>query len=148
MHAMSKQRPTTALYVRLPHPESEKLERAASALATNKKTLVTNLVHHYVDPDSAEGLETLRHLTATATATATHRKVTVMLPDESLAVGHHHFTPTPAPEVLTTAQAAELLQVTEDEIDALAESGELPGRRIGDQWRFARSALLAWLAKA
>jgi len=28
----------------------------------------------------------------------------------------------------------------------LAEGGELPGRRIGEDWRFSRSALLAWLA--
>jgi excisionase family DNA binding protein len=28
----------------------------------------------------------------------------------------------------------------------LAESGDLPGRRIGGEWRFARAALLAWLA--
>ena len=53
------------------------------------------------------------------------------LPDEGMAVGHHAFTPAPAPEVLTPAQAAELLQVTEAELLALAEAGELPGRRIG-----------------
>ena len=141
-NTMPPQNPTTALYVRLPHPESEKLDRAATALATNKKTLVTNLVQQYVDPDTAEGLESLRQLAAT------HRKVSLTLPDEHLAVGHHHFTPAAASEVLTTAQAAELLQVPEHEIEALAESGELPGRRIGDQWRFARAALLAWLAKS
>ena len=44
--------PTAALYVRLPHPEFEKLDRAAEALSTNKKALVTTLVSHYVDPDS------------------------------------------------------------------------------------------------
>src|SRR5215211_62150 len=105
MTAMPKQQhPTTALYVRLPHPEYDKLDRAATALATNKKTLVTNLVHHYVDPDTDAGLERLRNLAAT------HRKVTVTLPDDNLTVGHHHFTPAPATDVLTTAQAAELLQ--------------------------------------
>ncbi|MBA2522310.1 MAG: hypothetical protein H0V25_03155 [Solirubrobacterales bacterium] len=35
-------------------------------------------------------------------------------------------------------QRAELLE--------LAESGTLPGRRIGDHWRFSRPALIAWLA--
>ena len=45
-------------------------------------------------------------------------------------------------------QAADLLQVSEGEVQALAERGELPGRRIGDQWRFARSALLTWLAES
>jgi excisionase family DNA binding protein len=132
--------PTTALYVRLPHSESDKLDRAATALATNKKTLVTNLVHHYVDPDTDAGLERLRNLAAT------HRKVTITLPDDNLTVGHHHFTPAPTADVLTAAQAAELLQVDEADIEQLARSGDLPGRQIGEQWRFSRAALLAWLA--
>ena len=50
--------------------------------------------------------------------------------------------------MLTAAQAAELLQVEEAEVVALAERGELPGRRIGDAWRFSRAALLAWLGAA
>ena len=66
-----------------------------------------------------------------------------------MAVGHHAFTPaqTSAPDVLTPAQAADLLQVAEAELLALAETGELPGRRIGEHWRFSRPALLAWLAQ-
>jgi excisionase family DNA binding protein len=48
-------------------------------------------------------------------------------------------------EVLTPAQAADLLQVSEDAVRALADAGELPGRRIAGEWRFGRSALLAWL---
>ena len=28
-----------------------------------------------------------------------------------------------------------------------AEKGEVPGRQIGDQWRFARQGLLDWLAR-
>ena len=42
--------------------------------------------------------------------------------------------------------AAELLQVEPATVAELAEKGELPGRRVGDDWRFARSALLEWLA--
>jgi hypothetical protein len=30
-------------------------------------------------------------------------------------------------------------------VRALADAGELPGRRIGDEWRFLRRAVLAWL---
>jgi hypothetical protein len=52
--------PTAALYVRLPHPEFDKLDRAADALATNKKTIVTRLVSRYVDPDTPAGLDELR----------------------------------------------------------------------------------------
>jgi excisionase family DNA binding protein len=51
-------------------------------------------------------------------------------------------------EVLTSAQLAELLQVDEDTVRALARKGELPGRKIGRDWRFSRTAVLAWLADA
>jgi excisionase family DNA binding protein len=135
--------PTAALYVRLPHREFEKLDRAATALATNKKALVTTLVSHYVDPDSAQGLDRLR-----AIAAAKPNRVTIDLPSDALAVGHHAFTPAAQPDVLTPAQAAELLQVSEEEVVELAEAGKLPGRRIGERWRFSRPALIAWLAGA
>jgi excisionase family DNA binding protein len=49
-------------------------------------------------------------------------------------------------EVLTTAQLAELLQVDEEAVRALARRGGLPGRKIGRDWRFSRGAVLAWLA--
>ena len=133
--------PTAALYVRLPHAEFDKLGRAAEALATNKKTIVTTLVSRYVDPDDADRLQALRN-----SLTRDPRRVTINLPDEGLAVGHHAFTPTPLPDVLTPAQAAELLQVEEEELLELAEAGGVPGRRIGDRWRFSRPALIAWLA--
>jgi len=141
--------PTAALYVRLPHTEFDKLDRAADALATNKKAIVTTLVSRYVDPDSDAGLD---HLRTIAGAPLGDRKVTIELPDKGVVVGHHAFTPAPMPqapaEVLTAPQAAALLQVEEAELVALAESGELPGRRIGTQWRFSRAAVIAWLAGA
>lgn len=132
--------PTAALYVRLPHPEFEKLDRAAEALSTNKKALVTTLVSHYVDPDTDAGLDRLRAIAGRP------GRVTVDLPNDAIAVGHHAFTPAPLPDVLTPAQAAELLQVSEEEVVGLAEAGTLPGRRIGERWRFSRPALIAWLA--
>jgi excisionase family DNA binding protein len=133
--------PTAALYVRLPHAEFEKLGRAAEALATNKKTIVTTLVSRYVDPDDDERLQALR-----STLQPDPRRITINLPDEGLAVGHHAFTPAPLPDVLTPKQAAELLQVDEEELIELAEAGSVPGRRIGERWRFSRPALIAWLA--
>jgi excisionase family DNA binding protein len=112
-------------------PWFAKLDRAAEALATNKKALVTSLDH-------------LRSIAAMPGRP--DRRVTIDLPDEGMAVGHHAFTPAPLPDVLTPAQAAELLQVAEPELLALAEEGKLPGRRIGERWRFSRPALVAWLA--
>ncbi len=150
--------PTAALYVRLPHPEFAKLERAAEALSTNKKAIVTSLVAQHVDPDTNEGLVALRAgldtltprrvaaLRGSLATGAPGRRVTVEMPDEGMTVGHHAFTPNAAPDVLTPAQAAELLQVTEAEVLELAGSGALPGRRIGEHWRFSRPALIAWLA--
>jgi excisionase family DNA binding protein len=50
------------------------------------------------------------------------------------------------PEVLTLPEAAAMLRVDDAALRTMAEAGELPGRAIGDEWRFSQSALLAWLA--
>ena len=47
--------------------------------------------------------------------------------------------------LLTPAQVAELLAVSSRTVRRLAESGELPGLRIGGQWRFRESVLKAWV---
>jgi excisionase family DNA binding protein len=49
--------------------------------------------------------------------------------------------------VLTPAQLADLLQVEEEAVVELAERGDLPGRKLGDEWRFSRTAVLAWLGE-
>ena len=51
-----------------------------------------------------------------------------------------------AEEVLTLSELAKLLRLPADAVEALAKDGELPGRRIGGEWRFARSAVLEWLS--
>lgn len=50
------------------------------------------------------------------------------------------------PDVLTPEQLAELLQVDEKTVRSLAAKGELPGRKLGREWRFSRQAVLEWLA--
>jgi excisionase family DNA binding protein len=50
-----------------------------------------------------------------------------------------------AEEVLTLEEAAELLRLPVETIRASALTGELPGRAFGEEWRFARTALLTWL---
>jgi excisionase family DNA binding protein len=132
--------PTSALFVRLPADQARKLDRAAHALGSAKKDLVAGLVERYVDPDSDDGLAALRALDASP------RRVIVEADEPQLVVGHHAFRAAELPEVLTPEQAAALLQVDEHEVLALAAAGRLPGRRIGDQWRFSRAALVAWLA--
>jgi excisionase family DNA binding protein len=133
--------PTAALFVRLPALQARKLDRAAHAVGSAKKDLVAGLVERYVDPDSDDGLDALRALGASP------RRVIVEADEPPLVVGHHAFRPAELPEVLTPEQAAALLQVDEDAVLALAADGTLPGRRIGEQWRFARAALVAWLAE-
>jgi excisionase family DNA binding protein len=137
--------PHAALYVRLPADEARKLDRASHAVGAPKKDLVAGLVARYVDPDSPDGLAALRLLGAEAPG-ALPRRVVVEQDDRDLVVGHHAFRPADVPDVLTPAQVAELLQVDEDAVLALAEEGRLPGRRIGAQWRFARAAVVAWLS--
>ncbi len=123
----------TGLFVRIPATEAAKLDRAAFELKTPKQDLVSGLVARYVDP-SPKGLASLR------------RTITVESADESLVVGQHSFLPNEVPEVMTLADVAGLLQSDEESVAALADGGELPGRRIGEEWRFARSAVLDWLA--
>jgi excisionase family DNA binding protein len=48
-------------------------------------------------------------------------------------------------EVLTLPEAAKFLQLSDLQVEAAARAEELPCRRIGTEWRFSRSALLAWL---
>jgi excisionase family DNA binding protein len=112
---------TTALFVRLPRREADLLDRVAFEGRISKRELVTSLVQRYLDEDAAPSAP-------------------------GLTLGRHHFRPAEAPDVLTIEQAAALLQVDAAEVAALAEAGELPGRRIGGDWRFPRAALLEWLA--
>ena len=106
----------------------------------------TALVARYVDPDTDDGLDALRRLHDEAPG-ALPRRIVIEPDEPALVVGHHSFRPAEIPEVLTPAQAAALLQVEEEDVLALAEEGRLPGRRIGDEWRFGRAALVAWLSE-
>jgi len=51
----------------------------------------------------------------------------------------------PAPEVLTLAEAAKFLRVTEAGLLTDAVAGRVPARRVAGEWRFGRARLLAWL---
>jgi excisionase family DNA binding protein len=132
---------TKPLYVRLPAEQAQRLDDAASALAASKKDLVAGLVDRYVRLDDPDQLEALREVARSAPRP---RRIEIDFDHPPLTVGHHAFHST-LPEVLDAAQAAELLAVDEPAIIEAAERGELPGRRIGGQWRFGRRALLDWL---
>jgi excisionase family DNA binding protein len=118
---------TAALYVRLPVEEAEKLDRVAFELKRPKRDVIRTLV--------AEYLPEIPH----------PQPFTVPVPPP-VGTGPMVYVNAPEPpEVLTIEQVAELLETDADTIVGLAESGELPGRKIGDEWRFRRSAVLDWL---
>ena len=107
------------LYVRLPTEEAEKLDRAAFETKTSKQDLVADMI----------------------------RRFTVETVGDGMAIGHAAFRPFSPPDVLTTAELASWLQVDEQAVAELAEQGDLPGRKLAGEWRFAREAVLDWLAK-
>jgi len=121
----------TALFVRIPSAQAEKLHRAADVLGTPKRELITKLVAQF-DPDDPVWTREVAGTLASAQA--------------EWSVGQHSFRPASELEILTPAQLAGLLQIEEETVVELAEQGELPGRKVGEEWRFSREAILAWLA--
>jgi excisionase family DNA binding protein len=117
---MPKKQPAEgALFVRLPAAAVEKLDRAAETLGMRKKDLVAGLIQR-LGPPSGEPVST---------------------------VGSYSFQSYDPPEVMNALQAAQFLQIDESVVIEMAEAGRLPGRRLGDAWRFSRAALVDWLAK-
>ena len=49
------------------------------------------------------------------------------------------------PELLGVGEVAQALGVSEADVNAVLESGELKGKKIGSTWRVTRSALTAYL---
>jgi excisionase family DNA binding protein len=124
---MAKDR--TPLYVRLPKAQADKLDRAAFELKVSKQDLVAGLID--------------RHM---RTAPGFVRRESAIEFDDDLTVGRASFQPAPEREVMTLAEVADWLEVDEAVVAELAEADKLPGRKLGEQWRFARQAILDWLA--
>jgi excisionase family DNA binding protein len=106
---------TAAIFARVPRAEAEKLDRLSFELKRPKQEIIAGLLARYPDPG------------------------------EEPVVGHYSLQPPRTLDVLTLQQLARLLQVDEPLVSGLAEAGELPGRQIGGEWRFSRTAVLAWL---
>jgi excisionase family DNA binding protein len=104
------------LFVRLAQDAARRLDDAAASSGLSKRQLVEDAVREHL-ADGGKGL----------------------------VVGRIDLREPPA-DVLTPGEAAVLLRVGEDDVLKAAEDGALPGRRIGGEWRFAREALLTWLA--
>jgi excisionase family DNA binding protein len=124
--------PRSALYVRLPQAHAERLDRAAFELKMSKQDLVAGLIERHVHGKAPPGF--------------TRRETTIEI-DDPLTVGRASFRPSEPSEIMTLDEVAAWLQVGEDVVLELAEANKLPGRKLGDEWRFARQAVLDWLAK-
>jgi excisionase family DNA binding protein len=110
----------TPLYVRLPRSQMAALDRLAQATGRPKQHLVTELL--------ADRLPANKHpLPLGRVEVAGAREL-------------------PIDEVMTLDEVAALLKLSAPAVRSRAEQGDLPGRRFGTDWRFARTAVLAWLA--
>lgn len=49
------------------------------------------------------------------------------------------------PEILNIKEVAALLRVAEKTAYTLAQTGELPGFKVGGQWRFRRRDIESWI---
>jgi excisionase family DNA binding protein len=153
--------PETPLFVRLPPRIAERLDRAAFELRLSKKELVTALLSRHMDDEAPDGLDHLRQIHdevehfRTATGLPRKKKMLVTFMDRAEGdgpagaprpgTGNVSFHSGEPSEVLSLEDAAELLRVTPDDVQALAVAGEIPGRKIGESWRFSRLAVLRWL---
>lgn len=59
--------------------------------------------------------------------------------------GHHDDQVGPLPQVMTVDQVAAYLQVGKRTIYGMATAGTIPAAKVGDQWRFFRPVIDAWL---
>jgi excisionase family DNA binding protein len=103
------------LFVRLPREQAAALDRLVDSTGRRKQHLVSELL------------------------------------GDQLAVGHIDINERAGKaagemeEVLTLAEVAALLRLPIETVRDRALAGELPGRAFGQEWRFARTAVLAWL---
>jgi excisionase family DNA binding protein len=49
-------------------------------------------------------------------------------------------------DVLDVSDPATMLRIHPVTVRLKAASGEIPGRQIGNRWRFSRSRIMEWLA--
>jgi excisionase family DNA binding protein len=105
--------------------EADRLDEASRRLGTPKSRLVAELLAtHLAADDPPPAIGALR----------------------GAPIGRASFSPAQELEVLTLEQLAELLSLDLESAQALAETGKLPGRKLGKEWRFSRRAILDWLS--
>jgi excisionase family DNA binding protein len=64
----------------------------------------------------------------------------------TVAVASQPAQPAGLPDLLSPAEAAQALGVTEADVMTVLESGELKGRKIGSTWRVPRVAITSYMS--
>ena len=113
-------------------------------------TAIGNL-NDYVKYQMAQGMASGGGGGAAGTAAETRRRLRPGAADDAAGLcrrpGHADGRArAPAlPELLGVADAAQALGVSEADVVAVLESGELKGKKIGSTWRISRAALTAYM---
>ena len=113
-------RDRTPLFVRLPKDQATALDRLADTTGRAKQRLVSELLADRLPPRAG-----------------------------GVSVGRVEVSSKPTvdyDDVLTLEEVATLLEVPVAAVQRCVEQGDLPGRRFGNDWRFAKTAVLTWLA--
>jgi excisionase family DNA binding protein len=132
---MADRNDLSALFVRIPQDQARALDRLAFESGRSKQAIVSDLLASSMHAQPAVG-------GAQPAVAGEHRTAGE---DRTDRIGWHSFRAFEN-DVLTLEGVAELLAVEPEVVAELAASGELPGRQIGGAWRFARAAVLDWLA--
>jgi excisionase family DNA binding protein len=111
----------TPLFIRLPRQQAAALDRLAGQSGRSKQHVVSELVGHALAPPKP-GAPALGRVEV---ATAVDNRID---------------------EVLTLDEVASVLKLPAAAVRQRVEEGDLPARRFGDEWRFSKFAVLAWLA--
>src|SRR5436190_23872571 len=111
-------------------------------------TAIGNL-NDYVKFQMAQGMEKGGGAGGGTAGTAAELAVGFGLAQQMMQQGFSGGTaaPTVAPELFGPAEAARLLGVSEADVMAVLESGQLKGKKIGASWRITRAAINAYLAE-
>jgi excisionase family DNA binding protein len=110
----------TPVFIRLPKNQAAALTRLANETGRPKQHVVSELVG--------------QALSAAPQSLALGRAEVLGAPQER------------EDEVLTLDEVAGLLKLPIDAVRSRVERGEVPARRFGEEWRFSKLAVLAWLA--
>jgi len=130
--------------VSVPPEVEQAMDKRASMAA------VGNL-NDYVKFQMAQGMEKGGGAGGTATEMAVGFAMAQQMMQQGLtgggsAAAKPTAAPAGLPELLTPAEVAKALGVSEDDVAAIISSGELKAKKIGSQFRIPRAALDAYLA--